>query len=259
MKIRWRRARGARTRSGSSPSSSNPKGNGIGASPATGHGAISAASPIYATALAWAFGEGGEPVLGIRLTVAALPLWWEASLLSEAQARAEAALKLAQTIPCDDLLRTKLACARAWSMLYARKLVPETEQAWRDAIAFAERAGSLGYRLRALVGFSLYLIFTGRVAQAIGPLEEIGALSERHRDWSAAPEGERLLALARAYMGQLTRKPARARPACGGVRTARRALARRRAAGRSLYRDPQLSVLCRLAHRPSGLRGRDGA
>ncbi len=155
------------------------------------------------TALSWAFGAGGEPVLGIRLTVAALPLWWEASLLSEAQARAEAALKLAQTIPCDDLLRTKLACARAWSMLYARKLVPESEQAWLDAIAFAERAGSLAYRLRALVGFSLYLIFTGRVARAIKPLEKIGALSERHQDWSAAPEGERLLALAKAYMGQL--------------------------------------------------------
>ncbi len=95
-------------------------------------------------ALSWAFGEEGDPVLGIRLTVAAITLWSETSILSEAQARLESALALAKTIECDDLSKAKLACALGWSLFYARKLSNENESAWLDAIAFARRAKDHG-------------------------------------------------------------------------------------------------------------------
>jgi predicted ATPase/DNA-binding winged helix-turn-helix (wHTH) protein len=151
-------------------------------------------------ALAWAFGPDGDVTLGIKLTVAAIPLWSETSILSEAQARTEMALKLAECVPCDDLLKAKLACSRAWSLFYSR-MRKEIEDAWLDAIRFAQRAHSLEYEQRGLEGLAYYLMEVGKIDEAIGCLEESERLSAQHRDWSAAPEGDRALAWAKAHRG----------------------------------------------------------
>jgi predicted ATPase/DNA-binding winged helix-turn-helix (wHTH) protein len=159
--------------------------------------------PDLRAALTWAFGDGREPELGIRLTVAAIPLWFEVSLVSEAQAQVELALELADTFPCDDLLKTKLACARAWNMAYSRKVIPELREAWLIAIDLAKRSGDVGHILQSVLGLSLCLLETGSIPQALDCLEELKDLSERHKDWSVVPEFERARALARAYSGHL--------------------------------------------------------
>jgi predicted ATPase/DNA-binding winged helix-turn-helix (wHTH) protein len=151
-------------------------------------------------ALAWAFGADGNIMLGIKLTVAAIPLWSETSILSEAQERTGVALRLAESVPCDDLTKAKLACARAWSLFYS-KMRKEIEDVWRDAIGFARSAGSLEYEQRGLEGLAYYLMEVGKIDEAIRCLEESERLSARHRDWSAAPEGDRALAWAKAHRG----------------------------------------------------------
>ncbi|MET4039135.1 winged helix-turn-helix domain-containing protein [Bradyrhizobium sp. RT6a] len=156
-------------------------------------------------ALSWAFGKHGDPILGIRLTVAGITLWSETSILSEAQARLETALALARTVECDDLLRAKLACALGWSLFYARKLSNENEVAWLDAIEFARRARDCEYQQRALVGFAFYLLQIGHVPRAITYLEEATELAERDRDLTATSEADRALAWARAFAGELSR------------------------------------------------------
>ena len=155
-------------------------------------------------ALSWAFGEEGDPVLGIRLTAAAITLWSETSILSEAQARLETALAVAKTIECDDLSKAKLACALGWSLFYARKMSNENELAWLDAIAFARRGGDIEYQQRALVGFAFYLLQIGCVPRAINYLEQSAGLAERDRDSTATSEGDRALAWAQAHAGELT-------------------------------------------------------
>lgn len=154
-------------------------------------------------ALSWAFGEDGDPVFGIRLTTAAITLWSETSILSEAQARLETALEMAKTIECDDLSKTKLACALGWSLFYARKMSNENELAWLDAITFAKRAGDIEYQQRALVGFAFYLLQIGCIPRAINYLKESAGLAERDRDSTATSEGDRALAWARAHAGEL--------------------------------------------------------
>ena len=156
-------------------------------------------------ALSWAFGEEGDTLLGIRLTVAAITLWSETSILSEAQARLEDALALAKTVACDDLSKAKLACALGWSLFYARKMSNENEVAWLDAIAFARRAGNIEYQQRALVGFAFYLLQIGEIARAITHLEEATALADRDRDRTATSEADRALAWARAFAGELSK------------------------------------------------------
>ncbi|MFB6421071.1 ATP-binding protein [Bradyrhizobium tunisiense] len=157
------------------------------------------------TALSWSFGEQGDAILGIRLAVAAIPLWSETFILSEAQARLESALALAKSVACDDLSKAKLACAVGWSLFYARKISNENEVAWLDAIAFARRADSIEYKQRALVGFAFYLLQIGEVARAITYLEEATSLADRARDSTATSEADRALAWARAFAGELSK------------------------------------------------------
>jgi predicted ATPase/DNA-binding winged helix-turn-helix (wHTH) protein len=157
------------------------------------------------TALSWSFGEQGDAILGIRLAVAAITLWSETSILSEAQARLEVALALAKRVPCDDLSKAKLACALGWSLFYARKSSNENEVAWLDAIAFARRAGSIDYQQRALVGFAFYLLQIGEIARAITYLEEATSLADRDPDSTATSEADKALAWARAFAGELSK------------------------------------------------------
>ena len=97
----------------------------------------------------------------------------------------------------------KLASFRAWSMIYAEKRGADSEQIWLDAIAFAERAANVSYQLRGLLGLAIYLMLTGQLQQALECLDQVSAMAQRHQEWSAVPEAERLLALARIYTGQL--------------------------------------------------------
>jgi predicted ATPase/DNA-binding winged helix-turn-helix (wHTH) protein len=155
-------------------------------------------------ALSWAFGHGNEKGLGIELAAAAIPLWSEMSLLSESQQWVASALDAADTVPCDDLLKAKLACSRAWGLFYARKLRNENEETWLAAVSYARSANSPDYHMRALLGLSYYLMQIGQIDKAIKRLEELRMLSKIHGDWPGIPDGDRALAWAKAHAGDLT-------------------------------------------------------
>jgi len=141
--------------------------------------------PDLRAVLTWAFGSGRCLELGVRLVTASLPFWFAIALLSEALTRVEEALKHAESTS-DDLQKTKLACSRAWILMYARVRVPETEDAWLATISHARRAGDVGYQLRALVGLVYCYLDAGRIAEGAKRLNEIRELSARHQNWSAA-------------------------------------------------------------------------
>ena len=139
-------------------------------------------------ALSWAFGHGNEKGLGIELAAAAIPLWSEMSLAVGVCSNGwPSALDVADTVPCDDLLRAKLACSRAWGLFYARKLRNENEEAWLAAISYARSANNPDYQMRALLGLSYYLMQIGQIDKAIERLEEIRALCKIHGDWPEPP------------------------------------------------------------------------
>jgi len=158
--------------------------------------------PDLRAVLTWAFGPGQCPALGVCLVTASLPFWFAIALLSEALTRVEEALNHAESTS-DDLLKTKLACSRAWIQMYARKLAPETENAWLDAMSLAQSAGNVGYQLDALVGLAFHNMTIGRLAEAAKWLNEFKELSTRHQNWSAAPDGKRLLAWLKLHTGEL--------------------------------------------------------
>lgn len=102
-------------------------------------------------ALDWAFGPSGDPAVGVDLTVAAVPLWFQLSLIDECRGRVETALQAAPG-ELDPRRLMQLRAALGWSLMYTIGHVGETAAAWGNALEAAESLGDPDYRLRALWG-----------------------------------------------------------------------------------------------------------
>ena len=155
-------------------------------------------------AIAWAFGANGDSMIGIRLTAASIPLCEALGAADECGMRVAEALRVADSLPsCDAVLKTKLACRHAWTLVWSKPRLPATAEPWIECLRLAREARDTEYELRALWGLAIYETFTGRSLAAIGHLLEFEAVAERAEDWSVLPDGQRLLALARVYVGEL--------------------------------------------------------
>jgi predicted ATPase/DNA-binding winged helix-turn-helix (wHTH) protein len=143
-------------------------------------------------AIDWAFGEGGAPETGLRLTCVALPLWDELSSVGESRARIRTALDASKKLPqCDPVLRMKLATAHTRGLIFAERLDPDAEAACRESVRLAEMIGNTDQQLRALWGLATLQSFSGHHGAALASLDQFDALAERMNNRSFA------LALAR--------------------------------------------------------------
>src|SRR6202000_1575725 len=95
------------------------------------------------------FSERSEADMAVALTVAAMPLWYQLSLLNECYERACRALELPAPFrnTAQDL---RLHAAKAWSLMQIKGFVRETEQAWTTVLDLARDSGDPEYRLRGL-------------------------------------------------------------------------------------------------------------
>ena len=114
-------------------------------------------------AIDWAFGEEGDAEMGLRLTVAAIPLWDELSSMGESRQRARTALDAAKVIAqCDPTLQMKLATAHARGLTFAERLEPEAEAACLESVRLADMNGDADYQLRSVWGLAVLQSFAGR-------------------------------------------------------------------------------------------------
>lgn len=154
-------------------------------------------------ALSWCFGVGNDPAFGIDLTVAAIPLWDEFSLIAEQQAQVERALLHSASAACSASQRAPLAISRAWSLTHRRLSDVAVKEAWRLAVDLAEQADDGNQWLRALWGQSVCLIVAGNYQEALRGLGKYREVALLHENELALPDGERLCAMAEVYLGQL--------------------------------------------------------
>jgi predicted ATPase/DNA-binding winged helix-turn-helix (wHTH) protein len=106
------------------------------------------ADEIHA-ALDWAFSRAGDPAIGVALTIAAVPLWFELSQLSVARGHIEQALPSAAA-GSEQEMRLRIALGHA--LWY---LGPGTDAVglnFARALAIAERIGATAVKTRALWG-----------------------------------------------------------------------------------------------------------
>ena len=102
-------------------------------------------------ALDWAFSPRGNASVGLALTVAAVPLWFQLSLVDECLGWVERALAALEMTPGRDARRRmQLHAALGWLQMYATARLESSTAAWRTALRLAEELGDTDYQLRAL-------------------------------------------------------------------------------------------------------------
>jgi len=101
--------------------------------------------------LDWAFSPEGDPQIGVALTIAAVSLWVQLSLLGECRERVERALA---ALEGDEAVtarpRMQLSWALGWSLMYGVGRAREAGPAWATTLDLAEQLDDRGYQLRAL-------------------------------------------------------------------------------------------------------------
>jgi len=155
-------------------------------------------------AMSWAFDTPGDRMLGIRLTVAAIPLWFELSSLGEMQSRVERALLASRDLgDCPTDLTLKLMAAKASGMSFSQHLAA-TEAAWQECYALGIKTKSAKYELFGLWGVASHKLYVGRILEGIEGFSKFVALAEAHNDQPALEEGLRSLAQSEIYVGKIT-------------------------------------------------------
>jgi predicted ATPase/DNA-binding winged helix-turn-helix (wHTH) protein len=155
------------------------------------------------SALTWAFSVDGDVELGVALTIAAIPLWTQLSLLDECRLNVERAL--ACEMPGRPLTRRgrmKLCAALGMALLFTRGPRPETETLWKEALDIADQTHDVQYQLRMLWGLPVYFVFTGDYRSALGYLRRLRIAARDHGDSADQLCAERLIATIFHYFGR---------------------------------------------------------
>lgn len=100
-------------------------------------------------ALEWAFSATGDPAIGLALTLAAVPLWFELSQMPAARGRVEQALPHAET---GSDVEMRLCIALGHALWYSTLESDAIESAFVRAPEIAERIGATDAQTQALWG-----------------------------------------------------------------------------------------------------------
>ncbi len=156
-------------------------------------------------ALDWAFAPEGDATLGVALAIAAVPLWYQLSLLAECRARVECALSTLMAMADRDGRRElQLQAALGWSLMYTTGAARETGAAWASALELAERLEDTDYQLRALWGLWAVHINNGEFRQALQLAEKFGTVAIKASDPGDRLIGERMLGATLHFRGDQT-------------------------------------------------------
>ena len=152
-------------------------------------------------ALDWSLDDSGVSLLGIRLTVSAMPLWQELSLLREHGLYVGKALALMQQAdtPCTQLAM-QLQLALGSLSYHAMGGAPQTIAAFVSARQLAEARGDNAGQLRAVSGHMAVNLCAGRYREALDMSVQFDGLDPR-TDPLLDLSAQRLRVLAHHYAG----------------------------------------------------------
>jgi predicted ATPase/DNA-binding winged helix-turn-helix (wHTH) protein len=153
-------------------------------------------------ALDWAFSPGGDAAVGVALTVAAVPLWCQLSLVDEGLGRVERALAVFETGPDRDGRRgMRLRAALGWLQMYAAAGVERSAAAWRTALGLAEGLGDADYQLRALWALWADRQNRGEFRESLALAQRFRALAARAPDPADRLVGDRMAGASLHFLG----------------------------------------------------------
>jgi predicted ATPase/DNA-binding winged helix-turn-helix (wHTH) protein len=153
-------------------------------------------------ALDWAFSPEGDAMIGVALTTAAVPLFYELWLLEECRVRAERALvALEQANADDDRRRMQLYAAVASSQAYTLVSARDTRAAWDATLRIGDALCDTEYRLRALWGIWGTHVNRGEFKKGLAVAKRFSNLAETASDANDRLVGDRLTGAAMHFLG----------------------------------------------------------
>ena len=156
-------------------------------------------------ALDWAYSPSGDESIGMALTAASVPLWFQLSLIEECRRRVEQALSRLEPGPHRDTRREmQLYAALGGSLLYTKGPVRETGAAWATALEIAENRDDTEYQLRALRGLWACRITSGEYRIALAFAQRFRDLAANQADPADLLVGERMIGTVLHFLGDQT-------------------------------------------------------
>jgi len=153
-------------------------------------------------AVTWAFSPDGDAAVGGALVAAAVPLWFELSLVDECLGWIERALAAVDAVPELGERRTmQLHVALGWLQMYATARVKSSVAAWKTTLELAERLGDADYQLRAL--WALWSDCMNRVEyrESLTLASRFSGLAAKARDTADRLIGDRMTGFSLHFQG----------------------------------------------------------
>lgn len=162
------------------------------------------------SALAWTLSSDEDAVLGIRLAVAALPLWSELSLVGECRDTSKRALARLDAMPIpDQRMRAHLLLGMAIASIYVPQDVEAHRCTWERALQAARAGGDPDLLAQVLSVIARCEMLTGRHTDGLGHVHELRSIGKGQGNGWARDEGDLLLALGEIYTSRLPQALAR--------------------------------------------------
>lgn len=155
------------------------------------------------SALDWAFSAGGDPAIGVSLSVAAAILLFDLGQLHACVASAERALDAIEADPGHDLhSEMRLRSALGAALVYTRGPGEATDAAWLRALELATELGEADYEARALWGLWNARLYGGSPRVALSFAERFCDLAAKRGDTAKLLMGQRITAISKHYLGE---------------------------------------------------------
>ena len=154
------------------------------------------------SALAWAYSDAGVSSIGIAITVAAIPLWFQLSLVDECLEHVLQALALLDRADSqDDGQRMRLYAALGWPQMGKVAGALGGAVAWRKTLDIARKLDDIDFQLRSLWALWVDRTNSAQPREALALAREFRTLAVRTDEPSDAWIAERMLGAAFHFIG----------------------------------------------------------
>jgi|UPI000836038F predicted ATPase/DNA-binding winged helix-turn-helix (wHTH) protein len=154
-------------------------------------------------ALDWCFGPDGDIEAGIRLAVAATPVFLAMSLLTDCHRWAERALAALDSSTLGSFEEMHLQAARGLSLIFTRGSTEDARIALNRSLAIAEERGEALNQLQLLAPLTMYHLRIGDFRTAIGFGRRASALAKLVEDPAPIALGHSIAGISLTHTGDL--------------------------------------------------------
>jgi predicted ATPase/DNA-binding winged helix-turn-helix (wHTH) protein len=153
-------------------------------------------------AIDWAFSEGGELAIGLDITIATAPLWFQLSLMDEYRERLQKALECVAKDPATDLVREmRLRIALGHAVWYSANDADRMQDAFTRALEIAEEIDDRSAQLQSLWGMWAMLRSRGAYDRALQVAERYEEVAIGFGDPQFISLANRILSVNHHYLG----------------------------------------------------------